>query len=273
MPLSPKDSRTAGFTLIELLIVIAIIALLATILFPVFERAREKARQSACSSNEKQLGLAFLQYSQDYDNALPVVGAGTVAVNTNNCGGWAGMLYPYTKNVQVYACPDDTTKLTGGDTAVSYAYNCNLTLGHNNRGPLGFIGSFQNPSVTVLLFEVNDIQVAPSLLSQGTETTSAGDFGIHVGILPGGFTGLMVTGPINGCAAVTVPASHTSGSNYLFCDGHVKWLKPDSVSGGGNALHSTDDVNTNAGTNNCLVSPWLAAGTANSKYQATFSAY
>ncbi len=62
--------RTA-FTLIELLVVIAIIAILAAILFPVFQKVREKARQTSCASNEKQLGLAFLQYNQDYDETFP----------------------------------------------------------------------------------------------------------------------------------------------------------------------------------------------------------
>ena len=66
----PRDRRR-GFTLIELLVVIAIIAILAAILFPVFAKAREKARQASCQSNEKQLGLAFLQYVQDNDEKFP----------------------------------------------------------------------------------------------------------------------------------------------------------------------------------------------------------
>ena len=269
----PRVSRSSGFTLIELLVVIAIIALLAAILFPVFARTREKARQSVCSSNEKQLGLSMLQYTQDYDNALPVVAGSTVAVNTNNTGGWAGMIYPYVRSAPLYTCPDDTTKLTGGNMALSYAYNCNLTLGPFNGGLLGQMAPLQNQADIILLFEVNSIALSPVALSNGTETTSAGDFGIHVGILPGGFTGAMATGPINGCAPVTLPAAHTSGSNYLFLDGHVKWLRPENVSGGGNAQHAADDVNSNAGTNNCTTSPFRAAGTANTKYQATFSIF
>ena len=63
--------RKQGFTLIELLVVIAIIAILASILFPVFARAREKARQTSCLSNMKQLGLACSMYAQDYDELLP----------------------------------------------------------------------------------------------------------------------------------------------------------------------------------------------------------
>ena len=71
-PLSPRVSRSSGFTLIELLVVIAIIAILAAILFPVFAQAREKARQTSCLSNQKQIGTAALMYVQDYDETFPM---------------------------------------------------------------------------------------------------------------------------------------------------------------------------------------------------------
>jgi prepilin-type N-terminal cleavage/methylation domain-containing protein len=82
--------RGNGFTLIELLVVIAIIAILAAILFPVFAAAREKARQTACSSNLKQLGLAFVQYTQDYDEQYPVGPAAFYGSHWGN--GWAGAI-------------------------------------------------------------------------------------------------------------------------------------------------------------------------------------
>src|ERR1700722_2847408 len=115
--------RRNGFTLIELLVVIAIIAILAAILFPVFAKAREKARQTSCASNEKQLGLAFLQYTQDYDETT-ICGSSLNSLTWYICGGigWAGPLYPYIKSQAVFACPDDTT---AGTTVVSYAYNLN----------------------------------------------------------------------------------------------------------------------------------------------------
>ncbi|MBC7808384.1 MAG: prepilin-type N-terminal cleavage/methylation domain-containing protein [Akkermansiaceae bacterium] len=122
MNFSPKrNAPTKAFTLIELLVVIAIIAILAAILFPVFAQAREKARQTSCLSNQKQSGLGFLMYVQDYDEQFPAVGPGT-GINDPNIfvtdiygkkqtGDWleirfcTALLLPYTKNTQIYFCP------------------------------------------------------------------------------------------------------------------------------------------------------------------------
>src|ERR1700761_7609882 len=102
-------SRRQAFTLIELLVVIAIICILAAILFPVFARAREKARQTACASNMKQLGLAVRQYTSDYDERYPT-GNYYDTIHSWYWGlGWAGELYPYVKSQNVFTCPDDTT--------------------------------------------------------------------------------------------------------------------------------------------------------------------
>src|ERR1700710_648750 len=96
----PNHTRRRGFTLIELLVVIAIIAILAAILFPVFAQAREKARQTACLSNMKQIGLGFLQYVQDYDGQLPQSDGGTPSMYVA-----AARIMPYVKNFQVFKCP------------------------------------------------------------------------------------------------------------------------------------------------------------------------
>ena len=102
--------KRSGFTLIELLLVIAIISLLAAILFPVFATAREKARRTSCASNEKQLGLGLMQYAQDNDENLP---SGIFSTQAGNwwtpVSGWAGPIYPYVRSVAVFQCPDDQT--------------------------------------------------------------------------------------------------------------------------------------------------------------------
>jgi prepilin-type N-terminal cleavage/methylation domain-containing protein/prepilin-type processing-associated H-X9-DG protein len=103
-----KRSDSKGFTLIELLVVIAIIAILAAILFPVFAKAREKARQSSCASNEKQLALAFIQYAQDYDGHF------AMGIDWNTSGpNWPQAINPYMKNNQIIVCPSDGVGLPG----------------------------------------------------------------------------------------------------------------------------------------------------------------
>src|SRR5579875_2840793 len=97
-----------GFTLIELLVVIAIIAILAAILFPVFAQAREKARQSACISNLKQIGLAVIQYVQDNNEAYPMDKWSDV----NGDHEWSYTIQPYIKNGSTYA--GDTWNVIGG---------------------------------------------------------------------------------------------------------------------------------------------------------------
>src|SRR2546429_6022121 len=123
-------SAGRGFTLIELLVVIAIIAILAAILFPVFAQAREKARQTACLSNVKQIGTALNMYSQDYDEQFPSGRYDPSNPNGADYGkGWAGQVYPEIKNTQIFRCPDDSTApiaATGVDPAFipsSYVYN------------------------------------------------------------------------------------------------------------------------------------------------------
>ncbi len=102
-----------GFTLIELLVVIAIIAILAAILFPVFARAREKARAASCLSNLKQQGLAVMMYAQDYDEVLGL------ALTTDGVASytWWHIHEPYMKNRQIFTCPSDRNSQTMGDIA------------------------------------------------------------------------------------------------------------------------------------------------------------
>jgi len=148
--------KRKAFTLIELLVVIAIIAILAAILFPVFATAREKARQTACLSNQKQLALGIIQYTQDYDEYLPNGDS-----QTNQPTGWAGQIYPYIKSANVYVCPSDVTN----NPVCSYVYNRN-TLNQNQPGACAGnyycgmnwasypVSQFGAPTKTVLLAEI-----------------------------------------------------------------------------------------------------------------------
>jgi prepilin-type N-terminal cleavage/methylation domain-containing protein/prepilin-type processing-associated H-X9-DG protein len=170
--------RNKGFTLIELLVVIAIIAILAAILFPVFAKVREKARQTACLSNIRQLGLAIAQYNNDFDTDYP---NGTNPYGQAN--GWAWQVYPYTSSAAVFACPDDPTPRThtaytfngqnGTTNYTSYGYNDDFTrqVYWNNGAPCpgpaaggtgqcfngnkSFgLGNMTEPDKTVVLFEM-----------------------------------------------------------------------------------------------------------------------
>ncbi|MDQ3814275.1 MAG: DUF1559 domain-containing protein, partial [Armatimonadota bacterium] len=163
----PARTRT-GFTLIELLVVIAIIALLAAILFPVFARARENARKTSCANNVKQLGLAFAQYTQDYDEMMPLLFIESAPAGAANQRGTWQIIMPYVKSQQVYQCPSDSNKtLPGWGSAtspewplfpVSYAVNGQIGGGWvsladsstTNEGATA-LSDYVNPVGTVLM--------------------------------------------------------------------------------------------------------------------------
>jgi prepilin-type N-terminal cleavage/methylation domain-containing protein/prepilin-type processing-associated H-X9-DG protein len=131
--------RTGGFTLIELLVVIAIIAILAAILFPVFAQAREKARQTSCLSNMRQLGIALDMYSQDYDERLFFFGhnvdhsrANTVVpIGANAANRWWNQILPYTKNDKdLIVCPSDSGRTPNSADGKPRSYIANRAAEH-----------------------------------------------------------------------------------------------------------------------------------------------
>lgn len=126
MPRRPPS----GFTLIELLVVIAIIAILAAILFPVFARSREKARETSCMSNLKQIGLAIQIYSQDYHDLTPLANqfpASPPPADSYHQGPPAiyDVLQPYTQNKQIFRCPSDRDNMHATQ-GTSYDYGLGL---------------------------------------------------------------------------------------------------------------------------------------------------
>jgi len=195
-----------GFTLIELLVVIAIIAILAAILFPVFARAREKARQTSCLSNVKQLMLAVMQYAQDYDETLPV--ASHWAANDNHLPSltntyWYEALEPYIANTQLLVCPSQSS---GNPSAGAPGYGWNYqefgythssgALQYHYSTPLGEIAS---PAQSILLGDCEDRNARGS---SGSRYLYRRDATLPLSLLP---------------------ARHNGGGNMGLCDGHAKW--------------------------------------------------
>ncbi len=284
---SPRPGRSsrAAFTLIELLVVIAIIAILAAILFPVFGRARENARRSSCQSNLKQIGLAFIQYSQDFDETFPVGASGSPASFWG--ASWIGRMQPYVKSAQLFTCPSDTTSVSAapaGSVAVSYNYNRSIPFNAapSYPGPAGKIAAFNATSKTVLLNEISGDPVNPL-----TDMIPANDYNINQSIGLNGVwqayrnaTGLDIkfetgqlggrkhnpSGDYGGYTNQDNKGRHFDGSNYLLADGHVKWYRGSAVSSGFQAFNPTDAQE--AGSDDGATK---AAGTENSQYAITFS--
>jgi prepilin-type N-terminal cleavage/methylation domain-containing protein/prepilin-type processing-associated H-X9-DG protein len=238
------QKRRIGFTLIELLVVIAIISILAAILFPVFAQAREKARAIACLSNQKQIGLALLQYVQDYDETYPQEHPGTShpAVDDNNgqlenvdYGSPFEKIMPYVSRgnatntasltQQLFVCPDDpdphgnTILGCAGNPSTpypgvtSYLINAYFLFGAT-------LAQIQEPASTIYLAERNskfcDVHIHPWL---GEIYDTSGDTGSIVGNAP--VPANCVPNP-DGQFAVAANR-HQQGANYAFADGHAKW--------------------------------------------------
>jgi prepilin-type N-terminal cleavage/methylation domain-containing protein/prepilin-type processing-associated H-X9-DG protein len=194
--------RFRGFTLIELLVVIAIIAILAAILFPVFAKAREKARQSSCLSNTRQLATAFLSYAQDYDETLvPMSNYGPPPSTVNQ---WYQLIDPYIKSAQILKCPSSQYSICYG---VSY-FNLAVDSGGGVTGGRGAtLSVIASPAEALMLGETeNPTGQATYYYSLKVVTT-----------MPPSWA---TTFTYNG---IPYPGRHNGGNNVGFCDGHAKW--------------------------------------------------
>ena len=193
--------KTRGFTLIELLVVIAIIAILAAILFPVFAKAREKARQSSCSSNTKQIALGILMYCQDYDERFGNLGI---------CGlpwsyRWTDMIYPYVKNTQLFLCPSASGGDTGGVSVPGSNYGFNIW----NYRANGWYQVVNVPAPASTILVGDRAAGCVRILGPKCVISTCGCYG--------------GASPVQNNHYLT--DRHNEGANFAFCDGHVKWQK------------------------------------------------
>ncbi len=236
---SSQCATRRAFTLIELLVVIAIIAILAAILFPVFARARENARKSSCQSNLKQIGLAWIQYQQDYDEkTTPGI------INVGGLVGWAQLLQPYAKSIQVFQCPSDTTPQNG-----------TTNVGNLQGSPSGFVAPFHNSYAInydciapgeqdgVALSSFNNPAGTIVFVDKGVQGSTGGSYvtttdkpeawytspawTTYLGANNSNKSGSVTatpTGDRHWCAPVN---RHLEMTNVAFADGHVKSMRPD----------------------------------------------
>jgi prepilin-type N-terminal cleavage/methylation domain-containing protein/prepilin-type processing-associated H-X9-DG protein len=189
--------RHSGFTLIELLVVIAIIAILAAILFPVFARAREKARQATCQSNLKQIGLAMEMYATDWEETYPMVFTRYDPPSGSSYPTmWNKVLQPYVKNWKIFRCPsfepgsyEDRPYGVGLNRRV-YGYN---TTNSTNPGPRT-MASIKMPAQKISVAD------SPSYIVADTMHPNSWD--------------------------ADIAERHNEMGNVLFCDGHVKTVNP-----------------------------------------------
>jgi prepilin-type N-terminal cleavage/methylation domain-containing protein len=193
-----------GFTLIELLVVIAIIAILAAILFPVFARAREKARQSACISNHKQLAPGILMYVQDYDDHMmftayyPLHSPPLPQQHGYGYWRWWELVQPYINNYEVLHC--ESYKATHAVNPNSYGYN---GYGLGNMPTMTGARYFRTYGV-----RLSEIKAPAEVIMTGPRYCWSGD---------------------SVQAALTSPSCmpwiHNDGDNWSFVDGHAKWMR------------------------------------------------
>ena len=231
-----------GFTLIELLVVVAIIAILAAILFPVFARARENARRSSCASNLKQIGLAGHQYMQDYDgiyapsfqsynNSSISLGDGS-AEGTLGVASYYDLLLPYIKNDQVFMCPSQTepgarnpANLQKGTNHVyNRHFSYGLAIGPTTDSCAGVGHSYtycNTPVRDSMIVNPSEVFYAGDGYGRPGSATATGQFKVTItnsAVLPG-----TVSDP------TIVHFRHLETANFLYADGHVKALNRDEA--------------------------------------------
>ncbi|MBC7805852.1 MAG: DUF1559 domain-containing protein [Akkermansiaceae bacterium] len=234
-----------AFTLIELLVVIAIIAILAAILFPVFSQAREKARQTSCLSNLKQIGLGFEQYKQDYDGVYPINRERTAedppSSDAEETIAWPELVEPYIKNGKVtkadgtvsytdgiYHCPSDTADTPVGP---SYSINAWLEYGFGEE-------KMEYPSATIVLAEKRgDIEEEHFVWWFSPWPAFPAPVNTPIKQTDNLLNEITASSPEEEQEAALQSQRHSNGANWLYADGHVKWARLETVWGDATATN------------------------------------
>ncbi|MEI6503531.1 MAG: prepilin-type N-terminal cleavage/methylation domain-containing protein [Armatimonadota bacterium] len=186
-----------GFTLVEMLVVVAIIMILAAMIFPVYEQVTKRAEAAHCSSNIRNLAIAVGVYAEDSDGLLiPArTSAGAPAVFGT---GWDVLLLPYHRSEQLYLCVSDLTPAWANGTTCykhSYGINLDLTMVGGYNGSALHQNDIQSPTEALLFFEI-----------AGTAKALGASYGTD--------------------KLASVAPRHNTGCNFAFVDGHAKWYRP-----------------------------------------------
>jgi len=205
-----------AFTLIEFLVVIAIIAILAAILFPVFARARENARRSSCLSNLKQIGLGMMQYVQDYDEMYPNAYYTDAAGTTF----WWTMLQPYVKSSQVFTCPSSPFKDTATPVNGNYGANRQIV-------PLPGTPPLKMPSLqsTANIYMIMDWGTYHALRNRANISAAQWEYMPGMAAVGGNCDTVTAADNLKDCQT----GRHFLGINISYADGHAKWLASSEV--------------------------------------------
>ena len=293
-------SNHRGFTLVEMAVVVAVIGIIAAILLPVFASVRENGRRTACLSNERQVGMAMMLYVADNGETFP---SGKISP----CDCWVSQVRPYVRDDALFRCPSDRSDLPSGDATLVVSYGMNKGLGWTrSASTIGMAGQglsdLTASARTVLFFEVENSGVTPTNAPHMIDGSATGDAGLEGSAYSDGQGGMVsdptypngsgigagrvryATGdiggrPLNGATKDGRPIGrgstprHAGGSDYVACDGHAVWLRPETVSGGETPIAADCRQGTESGQPPDCVPHTLerAAGTADTHHTLTFS--